>query len=73
MLNKDNFTMSQCSSVGIAIGYMLDAGVRFLAKAQLFSLLHNVQTDSGAHPASYIVDFGGFSLGLKRPGSNVDH
>jgi hypothetical protein len=44
------------SSVSIATGYGLDnqmIRVRFLARAGYFSLQHQVQTDSGAHPASY--------------------
>jgi hypothetical protein len=44
------------TSVGIATGYRLDdqdSGVWFLAGTGYFSLLHYVQTSSGAHPASY--------------------
>jgi hypothetical protein len=37
------------------------------------SLLHSVQTDSGAHTASYPVGTGGDFRGLKRPGSEADH
>jgi hypothetical protein len=33
-----------------------------------FSLLRNVQTGSGAQPASYSV-----GIGVKRPGRDVDH
>jgi hypothetical protein len=46
---------SRDSSVGIATGYGLDdhgVGVRVPVN-QEFSLLHVVQTGSGAHPASY--------------------
>jgi hypothetical protein len=35
------------------MGWM--AGVQFLTGAGDFSLLHSVQTDSGAHPFSYSV------------------
>jgi hypothetical protein len=35
------------------------AKVQFLARARDFSLLHSVQTSSGAHPASYPVGVGG--------------
>jgi hypothetical protein len=49
---------SQDSSVGIVTGYGLDGPVRFAA-VQDFSLLHSVQTDSGAHPASYPMGTGG--------------
>jgi hypothetical protein len=36
-----------------------EIGVRFLAGEGDFSLLHNVQTSSGAHPASYRMGIGG--------------
>jgi hypothetical protein len=36
--------------------------VRFPAEARGFSLLHNVQTGPGAHPASYPMDTGGRAL-----------
>jgi hypothetical protein len=44
-------------SVGIATGYVLDGrgvGVRVPVGAR-FSPLHVVQTDYGAHPASYLI------------------
>jgi hypothetical protein len=37
-----------------AAGWMV--WVQFLARARDFSLLHSVQTGSGAHPASYQMD-----------------
>jgi hypothetical protein len=40
--------LSRGSGVGVATG----VGVRVLIQSE-FSLLHVVQTDSGAHPASY--------------------
>jgi hypothetical protein len=49
------------SVVGIATGYWLDdrgVGVRAPVMSQ-FSLLDVVQTSSGAHPASYLMDIGG--------------
>jgi hypothetical protein len=42
---------SRDSSVGIATGWT--DGVRLPAGARDFSLLHSVQTNCGAHPASY--------------------
>jgi hypothetical protein len=39
----------------------------------MFSLLHVVQTGSGAHPASYPVDTEGSSSGVKRPELETDH
>jgi hypothetical protein len=44
---------SQNSSVGIATGYSLYSGVRFLAGVTNSSLPHSVQTGSEAHPVSY--------------------
>jgi hypothetical protein len=38
-----------------------------------FSLLHSVQTGSGAHPASYPMGSGALSVGVKLPGSEADH
>jgi hypothetical protein len=37
-----------------------------------FSLLHNVQTGSGAHPAFYSAGTGAFSPGIKRSGREAD-
>ena len=63
-------TRDQDSSVGIATRYELDGpgiesrrGARFSAP---------VETDPGAHPASYIRGTGSF-LGLKRAGHGVEH
>jgi hypothetical protein len=56
--------MVRDSSDGIATGWT--AGVRFPSKARDFSLFHNLQTGSGAHPASYPMDTGG-----SFPGGNV--
>jgi hypothetical protein len=47
---------SRGSSVGLALGYGLDdrdSTVLFSAEAGNFSLHHQVQNGSGAHPASY--------------------
>jgi hypothetical protein len=38
-----------------------------------FSFRHRVQTDSGAHPTSYLLGSVGFSLGVKWPGREADH
>jgi hypothetical protein len=40
---------------------------------QEFSLLHVVQTGSGAHPASYSMGTGGSFPGVKRQGREADH
>ena len=45
------------------------AGVRILVVATDFSLLQNVQTGSGAHPASYSMGTGGYGKVL---GCEVD-
>jgi hypothetical protein len=64
--NKDTLH----SSVGIATG--LTARVRFPAVHD-FSLPHSVQTDSGAHPASYPMGTGALSPGVKRLGCEAGH
>jgi hypothetical protein len=43
-------------AVDIATAPGWTAGVRFPAEARNFSLLHSVQTGSGAHPASCLTD-----------------
>jgi hypothetical protein len=56
-------------------GYGLDdqgVGVRVQVE-QEFSLLHVVQTGSGAHPYSYPVGTGGSFFGAKGPGRETDH
>jgi hypothetical protein len=40
-------------SVGIGMGYKLDAWGFIPGKGKRFSLLHHVQTSSEAYPASY--------------------
>jgi hypothetical protein len=61
--------MSRGSAVGIATDYGLDdrgVGVRVGSE---FSLLHVVQTGSGAHPASYPMGTGGSFPGGKAAGA----
>jgi hypothetical protein len=41
------------SSVGIAMGYVLDSWGSITGRGRNLSLLHNVQTSSGDHPTSY--------------------
>jgi hypothetical protein len=63
------------SAVGIATGYGLDdrgVGIR-IPVGQEFSFLHVVQTGSGVYPASYTMDAGGFSPGVKRQWPEADH
>jgi hypothetical protein len=57
--------------VGIVTGYMVDdRGVRILVRVgSRISLLHVVQTGSGAHPASYPMDTGGSLLGGRVVGA----
>jgi hypothetical protein len=43
-----------------------------LIKGQL-SLLHVVQTGSGAHPTSYLMGTGSSFPGVKWPGRKADH
>jgi hypothetical protein len=64
------------SSAGIATGYGPDdrmIALRFSAGAKNFSLLHCVQTGSGAHPASYLMGTRILPLDIKRPGRAADH
>jgi hypothetical protein len=63
--------MSRDSSVSVVTGYRLDdrmIGVRFPAGAGSFSLRHHVQTDSGAHPASYPIGTRSSFLGCRAAG-----
>jgi hypothetical protein len=67
--------VSRGSAVGIASAYGLgnrEVGVRVPVGLE-FSLLHNVQTGSGAHPASYPMVQGALSPGVKRQGREADH
>jgi hypothetical protein len=45
----------------------------FLAEARDFSLLRNVLTDSGTHPASYSLGTMVLSLSIKQLVCDVDH
>jgi hypothetical protein len=56
--------------VSIVTGYgLVDQAVKFeYWKGQEFSLLHIVQTGSGAHPASYPMGSGGSFPGVKWQG-----
>jgi hypothetical protein len=58
---------SRDGSVGIVTGYGLDGRGSILA-GTTFSPLHSVQTGSGAHPASYPMDAGGFTSEYKAAG-----
>jgi len=49
------------------------SGVWILGGERDFYLLRNVQTGSGAHPASYLMDKGGFFPRIKRPGREFYH
>jgi hypothetical protein len=49
------------------------AKVRFPAGAGNRPLHHRVHNGSEAHPASYPMDTGALSLGVKRPGRETDH
>jgi hypothetical protein len=65
------------SSVSILSGYGLEdreIEVRSPAEAKDFSFILCVQTDCGAHPASYTVGTGGHFPGAKtRPARDPDH
>ena len=48
-------------------------GVRIPAGTRYFSLLQNVQTNSGTHQAPYSIGTWVLSRPVKRPGCEVDH
>jgi hypothetical protein len=48
-------------------------GVRLPAGVRSVSLFHEVQTCPVSHPASYQMETGALSPGVKRPGSEADH
>jgi hypothetical protein len=63
--------LSWDSVVGIATGYGLDdrgVGVRVPVRSRI-SLLHVIQTGSGAHPASYPMGTGGSVPRAKATGA----
>jgi hypothetical protein len=69
MLNKRYCTSQLCVC-------RYSDGLRFDGPGSIpikFSLLHSVQTDSGAHPASYAIGTWGYFLGGKRQGREADH
>jgi hypothetical protein len=51
----------------------LKTGVRFPAGVRDFSLLHSVQTDSGAHTDPYSMDIRDISLRVKMLGLEANH
>jgi hypothetical protein len=66
----------QYLAVGTATGYGLDeweVGIRVLKKSKEFSLLHIVETGSGAHSASYSMSTESSFSGVKRQGREADH
>jgi hypothetical protein len=71
-LYQQNWCESRDNSVGIALGYGLDdrgPRVPFPAGAGNFSLHHQVQNGSGAHPASYPMGTRGSFPGVKAAGA----
>jgi hypothetical protein len=56
---------SRDSSVGIAASCRLDSPGSVPGKARDSSLLHSIQTGSGAHPASYPMGTGYYFPGCK--------
>jgi hypothetical protein len=45
-------------------------GIRFLTETRNLSVLHDVHTDSGGHPASYAMSTGGSFPGGKATGTS---
>jgi hypothetical protein len=50
-----------------------ESGIRIATGAKRCSILQNVQTNSGNHPASYCMGTGVLSRGVKRPRREADH
>jgi hypothetical protein len=62
------------SSVGIVTGYGVCMAGVWPGRGKRFSLLHSVQTGSGAHPASYpMCTLGSFPGGEMWLGHETDH
>jgi hypothetical protein len=55
------------------MGHELDTAGFDSRQGPKMPLVHSVQTDSGAQPASYPMGIGGSFLGVKRPGRKVNH
>jgi hypothetical protein len=71
-LRLSGLMLVDCHYSGLTMGWMI--GVRSPSGAKDFSSSLCVQTDSGAHPASYPMGTGvSFPGGKARPGGNADH
>jgi hypothetical protein len=55
------------------MAYELDGWGWIPGRGKNVSLLHSVQTSSGAHAASYTMSTGGSFPGVKRLGHEADH
>jgi hypothetical protein len=66
LVSGRNSTFLFISSVGIAIGYGLGGMGSISVRSKKFSLLHSVQTGSGAHPTSYPMGTGNPVPGSKE-------
>jgi hypothetical protein len=65
---------SRGSSVGIATTIRaVKSGIRIQARVRDVSLRRNVQTESGAHPASYSISTVVFFHGVMRLGREVNY
>ena len=70
LILKINVNVDQGSAIGMATRYGLDGlGIEFRCWGRFSA---PVQTDPGAHPASYIMGTESFP-GVKRPGRGGDH
>jgi hypothetical protein len=54
----------ELGELGTAMGWT--GGVPFLAQAREFSILHSIQTGSGAHQTSYLMGTDAITSGIKR-------
>jgi hypothetical protein len=73
---RHSITFTSAQEPGIVTRLRAEqSGVQNPTTARHLSLLQNVHTGSGAHPASYSMDIGAVSRGegVKRPGREFDH
>jgi hypothetical protein len=70
--NKESFYLLYDVLVGIATGYGWDGRALIPIRGKIF-LFQNIQTGSGAHPASCTMGTGGLSLGIKQHGCEANH
>jgi hypothetical protein len=73
LLSVNGYVMNRNSSGDIGKSYGLDGWSSIPDRGRDFSLLHSVQTGSGAPPAYYTVGVGRFFPGVKLLGREAEH